>query len=184
MPFGGVHLRQLLDLRQGLVFAAPHDAGSAAIEFDQRLPSRKILSVELHRRLEFLARFFRERYRRKPAGMIGLFSIRSPEPLVVDRVLGVDGHRLLHALDRRVMLLQLQITLRQQQLHLAILRSLGRGCLQRLDGLHIVAGFVSPPPRFELRFLLHICRRNRRAGNAKACEQPPRPLNHSIVPEY
>ena len=60
MPFGGVHLRQLLDLRQRFLFAASHDARSAAIELNQRLPRRKILSVELYGRLEFLARLFRQ----------------------------------------------------------------------------------------------------------------------------
>src|SRR5207302_10462715 len=43
MPFSGVYLRQLLDLPYCLVFTATHKTGSAAIEFDQRLPRRKIL---------------------------------------------------------------------------------------------------------------------------------------------
>ncbi len=46
--------------------------------------------------------------------MIGFFAVRPPQPLVVGRILRVDRHRFLGALDRRVMLLQLQITFRQQ----------------------------------------------------------------------
>ena len=87
MPFGCIHLSQLLDLRQSFLFAASHDARSAAIEFDQDLPCRIILGVELYRCLKFSARFLCQRHCGEPPRMIRLFSIGSAQPLVIDGIL-------------------------------------------------------------------------------------------------
>src|SRR5260370_9783291 len=115
--------------------------------------------------------------------MIGLFSVRSPQPFVVDGIVSVEGLFPLRALDGRVVLRPLQIPLRQQQLHVAILLIFGRGRLQFLNGPHIIAGLVGAPPRFERCFLLGICRRRRRARDEQDGNRPIPPLNHSTVPE-
>src|SRR5260370_181494 len=83
-------------------FAASPQGGIRAIELDQDLPRRIIPPVELSRGFEFLARFLRQPYGRKPARMIGFFSVRSAYPLVVDRIPRVDGYGFLRTPDCRV----------------------------------------------------------------------------------
>src|SRR5258708_1632542 len=54
MPFGGVHLHQLLDQGLGLFFAAAHHSGRGAVILDQILLRIEIARVELHGRFELL----------------------------------------------------------------------------------------------------------------------------------
>ena len=115
--------------------------------------------------------------------MIGLFTVRSSQPFVKFRILWIDRHCLLRTLHGRIPLLHLQVTLRQQQVHVTVLRLSGCRRLQRLDGLGIFAGFVSAPSCFEACFLLHSCRCHRPAREANGCEQPLHPPSHSISPE-
>ncbi len=56
----GVEFRETRDLRNRLVFAAAHDAGSGAFEFDQRLARGVVFFVEMDGGLKFLVRLFRK----------------------------------------------------------------------------------------------------------------------------
>src|SRR6266850_5050144 len=111
--------------------------------------------------------------------MIGLFAVCPPEPLVEFRILRIASHCPLRALHCRVPLLHLQVTLRQQQVHISVLRIFGRGCLQRRNGLRIVAGFIRAPPGLKIRILLDARRRHRRTRYQQHCQKSLSHLNHS-----
>src|ERR1700676_3288361 len=102
MPFRRIHGLQFLDLRLGFLLPAADHAGSRTIKFNQRLPRRKILFVELHRNLKFPVRLPRQPRCRKHRGMVRLLPVSPPEPFVKYRTFRIDGHRSFRARDGRI----------------------------------------------------------------------------------
>src|SRR5216684_1116000 len=85
--------------------------------------------------------------------MIGLFAVCPPQPLVKFRILRIDSHCPLRALDRRG--------------------------LQGLNGLRIVAGFIRAPRGLKIRILLDARRRHRHARYQQDCQKAFSRSNHS-----
>src|SRR5215472_4964540 len=182
MPFCAVHLHQFLDVRLSLLFPSAHHPRRAAIKFDQYLPRRKIPGIQFDCALKFLPRLLGQRNGGEPSGMIGLFSVSSSQPFVIDGILRIDLDRFLCAANRRVVLLQLQVALRQQQLNFAVLGIFGCSFLQDFDRLGILAGFIRTACCFR-SLLLQICRRERRARQENYYKRQLAPSNHSSFSE-
>src|SRR5215471_20020728 len=126
-------------MRLGLIFSSAYHPGSAAIKFNQRLARREVPSVEIHGSFKLLMSFLGQRNRGKPSGVIRFLAVGSAEPFVIGGTLRIKRYRFFCAVDGSVMFLQLQVTLREQQLDVSIVRLFGCGLLEHLDGSCVLA---------------------------------------------
>src|SRR6266481_653511 len=109
MAFGGIERSEFGNFRARFVFTPAGNAWSAAIKFNERLVSGKVLLVQLDGLFKFLA---------------GLFTVNLPQPFMVEGTLRIEGDSFFRAGDSCVITLGFVVSLGKEQMDFGIARML------------------------------------------------------------